>query len=1193
MVCEPLILNSNLEAVAVRLKCHTEITICNVYFPQNSENFNLNKRDVEHLLSQLQTPFILTGDFNALNIIWGNNLNCARGKFLEEIIDNDNNISLLNNGKSTHFCLYRGTFSALDLTLCSTTLLNKISWNVLDHPYGSDHMPIIIDYLHSLNQPANNDNRSSIKNRHLFNTGSQKWVYQNANWDSYSKHFLNNIPLLSKNVEIDTNTIKTSILEAAQENIPKLTFNGQSKHKIVPWWNQEVRLAIREYKAFWYYCRQPQNNNMENRILLKQLKAKSRRVIKQAKQNTWTQFTQSINEKTPTTEVWRKINLIKSKKHGCNEIRAMESGSIIYTDPEDIANCLANHFSSTSSTSNYTTNFQEYKRQIEMNPIIDENINTNEEYNLLFTLNEFDFALQSCRSLCTGIDGVSYKMIEQLPENMKLIILEHYNNMWQQNEFPYEWKIAIVLPLLKPGQNPSSPNDRRPISLTCCLSKLIEKMVSRRLRFILEKHHIIIPPQCGFRNYHSTADCLSFLQNEVLNAFHMKEHLIAIFFDIKKAYDMAWRHRIILKLQEYNIRGHMLKFIINFLQHRRFKVKNGSILSNTFTLENGIPQGSVLSVILFLVAINDINSRILYPIQTLCFADDFVMFCRDRDVIYLGDVLQEAITNLEEWCNRSGFTFSNTKTKCMHFKHRAPQQSMNPPLTLYDQQLEFVTTIRYLGVILDQKLSWIPHFKYVKQNCTQRVNVLKYLSNQGWGADRVSLMKVFKSFICTKINYASVAYSSARKSSFQIIDVIFNKCLRIVSGAFHTSPIKSIFCEAGELPTHIRRDIILSKYCFKLLQHKTHILHIKVKHPHLLASYSNPSKSKTPYPFPIRFHQLLSEFTFDLDWLMCYEEDDAEKIAPWTLKKPKINTSLTTFKKGSTDDNTYKQNLFQQLEGTQEFTKVFTDGSKNLTGTGCGFTDTKRKKDYIFPMHKMTSIYTAELYCILQALVYINRIDAPNSIIFTDSLSSLQIINQTYPKNQLVMQIQQIIHNILINNRYITLFWIPSHIGISGNELADDLANRAANLNSENDQTSTITSSDATNAMQRMLSRKWEIEWREDNDSKLRAYKPYTQRYTTQYSRKHQLAITRTLIGHCKITHAYLLDSSTRLNPPECNRCRQIITIRHILFECQLFTIQRRQHRISEIEDVEDKTTSGILTKLRDYLIEIKLINEM
>lgn len=269
------------------------------------------------------------------------------------------------------------------------------------------------------------------------------------------------------------------------------------------------------------------------------------------------------------------------------------------------------------------------------------------------------------------------------------------------------------------------------------------------------------------------------------------------------------------------------------------------------------------------------------------------------------------------------------------------------------------------------------------------------------GADRPSLMKVFKSIIRAKIKYAAVAYSSARMSNFKLLDNIQDKCLCIVCGAYYTSPMLSIYCEAGELPPNYRREIILTKYCFKMLEHQNHTLHECIRNPHLLLSYSLPSHTRNPNPVPINFHKILNKYNFDLNWLINYGNDG--KISPWMLRRPMIDTKLLAYRKETTDAIIYRTNFNASMEGKEEFTKIYTDGSKTNQGTGCAITEMESNVNREFPLNKRCSIFTAEMYAILQSLEYVKELSNVSHVnVYTDSISSCQILRQLYPKHRIV-----------------------------------------------------------------------------------------------------------------------------------------------------------------------------------------------
>uniref|UniRef100_A0A1Y1M3K6 Reverse transcriptase domain-containing protein n=1 Tax=Photinus pyralis TaxID=7054 RepID=A0A1Y1M3K6_PHOPY len=171
---------------------------------------------------------------------------------------------------------------------------------------------------------------------------------------------------------------------------------------------------------------------------------------------------------------------------------------------------------------------------------------------------------------------------------------------------PSEWKKAVVVPIPKPGKDPLLPKHYRPISLTSCLGKLLEKLVNRRLQSFLESNDTLVSYQTGFRQGRSTIDHLVKLSDNILRAFDNRE-FVAV-------------------LPKYNLRGNLPKFVRSFLQDRRFVVRVGNTYSQEYILENGVPQGSTLSCSLFAIAINQIASRVAEEVDKCLYVDD-LMIC--------------------------------------------------------------------------------------------------------------------------------------------------------------------------------------------------------------------------------------------------------------------------------------------------------------------------------------------------------------------------------------------------------------------------------------------------------------------------------------------------------------------------------------------------------------------------------------
>jgi hypothetical protein len=184
------------------------------------------------------------------------------------------------------------------------------------------------------------------------------------------------------------------------------------------------------------------------------------------------------------------------------------------------------------------------------------------------------------------------------------------------------------------------------------------------------------------------------IDNCIQEAFLLRQHVVGVFFDLEKAYDRVWRRKVLNTLHDWGLRGNLPFFIQNFLAERIFKVKIGQHLSEWYTQDNGVPQGSVLSVTLFAVAINDIVDCVKYPVIGSLFVDDFAVFCRASNLNSAARLTQLTLNNLHKWTQRNGFKISREKTKCLHF-HRIRGQHIPPPLHLGGRNLPYVESVRF------------------------------------------------------------------------------------------------------------------------------------------------------------------------------------------------------------------------------------------------------------------------------------------------------------------------------------------------------------------------------------------------------------------------------------------------------------------------------------------------------------------
>ena len=732
------------------------------------------------------------GDFNAHNTLWGCTASDKKGQEVCDFILTSN-LCLLNHKDPTYIHPATGSRSSLDLAFCDPSLYMDFSWKVHDDLCGSDHFPIIINKTNPTPVPE-----------------TQRWKLDKTDWDSYQSLCLTELvpdELIKSVNPIQLFTDK--LLSIAEITIPKTSKQPRILRK--PWFDDACKRAVNERKqALKNFKSQPCLTTLSN---LRVLRAKARRTIRVNKRQSWRTYVSRLTTQTPMKKIWSMVRRISGKPAPLTKSHLKLNGANIET-PLDIANTIAATVSHNSSSGHYSERFRRFKAHQERRPV-DFYSDNSETYNLPFTLTELKTAIHKAHDSAAGPDNVHYQMLKHLPEPALESLLKIFNNIWITGEFPPSWSEATVIPIPKPGKDPTDPGNYRPIALTSCVCKTLERIVNDRLVWFLEKNKLLTEFQSGFRKQRSTTDQLVRFETFIREGFVRREHVVSVFFDLEKAYDTTWKHGILQDLRNCGLRGRLPEFISNFLASRHFRVRIGSCLSELHDQEAGVPQGSILSVTLFLKKINSIVECLPPSIKCSLYVDDFLICYRSKNMNSIERLLQLCLNNIQNWADENGFQFSKTKTVCIHFCQQHILHT-DPELKLDGVPIPVVAEYKFLGLIFDRKLNFIPHIKYVKDRCMKAMNLLKVVAHTDWGADAATLLKLYRSHVRSKLDYGSIVYGSARGSYLQPLDRVQNAALRICLGAFRTSPIPSLHVEANELPVNLRREKLALQYITKL-----------------------------------------------------------------------------------------------------------------------------------------------------------------------------------------------------------------------------------------------------------------------------------------------------------------------------------------------------------------------------------------
>ena len=435
--------------------------------------------------------------------------------------------------------------------------------------------------------------------------------------------------------------------------------------------------------------------------------------------------------------------------------------------------------------------------------------------------------------------------------------------------------------------------------------------------------------------------------------------------------------------------------------------------------------------------------------------------------------------------------------------------------------------------------------KTLHERCFKSLNVLKCVSRTSYGADRNTLLLLYRSMIRSKLDYASFVYECASESSKRRLDSVHHASLRVVTGAFRTSPVASLLAEAHEPPLSLRRQMLGMRYALKLRQFPTHPAYPYVFSQDTLSLFL--SRPRKYIPFCLRMQDLFARSGISLRDVMCV---DTSSSPPWQSVTPQINLSLSDVKKSETlpcEAQFRAKELMLLYDG---HVLTFTDGSKTKEGVGCAFVSGWDTRSFSLPAN--SSVFSSELVAISKALSFIEVGDEVRHLILTDFWQ----LRSFYPSHPLVQDIIARLASLSQAGKSIQFCWIPSHVGIVGNELADAAARRAASAFCI--RRLPLPARDFYPAAGSFVHSQWQQLWDAQGRNKLKELKPALTNWSScsRKSRHQEVVLCRLRIGHTYATHGHLLRGEER---PQCPCGNEPLTVAHVLLTCQRYAEKRRR----------------------------------
>ena len=470
-------------------------------------------------------------------------------------------------------------------------------------------------------------------------------------------------------------------------------------------------------------------------------------------------------------------------------------------------------------------------------------------------LNDIETNIEEIVRLCNNINinkssCIEYLSAEILRDAFLAIpgkITDLFNSSFMTSELPKSWKVAKVTPLQKPGSKKDVSN-LRPVSLLPLPSKLIEKIVHNRIYTHCNTNKLLDDRQGGFRPNYSTTSTTAYFVNDLYKAMNDKDVSLAVFIDAMKAFDTVNHEILLKKLKHFGIIGKNFEWIKNYLTERKQCTMANDLISNEKLITCGVPQGSVCGPLLFLLYINDITSSLKHCKVSL-YADDTVLYITHKDIQTATRLLQYDLDSLNYWCKRNKVTINCKKTKYCIFGMRSTIKKSNnidTIISLNDITLDRVCSYKYLGFILDERLSFNKHISELCKILTHKLYLLakirKYLT-------RNACVTVFKSMILSLIEYGDVIYEGTSASNLDDISKLFYRGLRICCQS-NVKILKGELCDLCRIsPLEIRREVHLLLFMHKQLGKeellKTHSVNTRLQQGPVFKLYKpNNEKSK-------------------------------------------------------------------------------------------------------------------------------------------------------------------------------------------------------------------------------------------------------------------------------------------------------------------------------------------------------------
>ena len=494
-------------------------------------------------------------------------------------------------------------------------------------------------------------------------------------------------------------------------------------------------------------------------------------------------------------ESWKTINELLNKRSKSSSIDCLKESGTETRNKKDVSNAMNNFF---------CTIGRELADKIQpaINPLL------SGEYEINNDKAKFHFEAVELKDIrdafakvktakSFGTDNISSYFLKLALPYIENSLAFLFNTSIETSQFPDSWKVARIAPIFKDGDKTEKSN-YRPISVLPVISKLFEKLVFNQLYQYMKGNGLFTSDQSGFLHLHSTLTCLLKMSDDWYNGLDLGKLVGLVFIDLKKAFDTVDHDILCKKLELYGVQQRELSWFKSYLSNRKQFCRVNGVDSDIGEIEVGVPQGSCLGPLLFLIYINDLPEAVQGSSVTM-YADDTSLCHQSRNLTQLNEAINSDLSKLETWLQGNKLSLSVAKTHSMLISTKQRHNSLKSRnealvLKIRDNELEVVQKTKYLGVQIDCSLDWKEQFKAVSTKVSRAIGFLRHAKSF---LPLASLKTLYTGIVEPHFRYCCSVWGCAGSTDTNQLQKLQNRAARIITNSSFDTPSRPLIAELG------------------------------------------------------------------------------------------------------------------------------------------------------------------------------------------------------------------------------------------------------------------------------------------------------------------------------------------------------------------------------------------------------------